>query len=79
MKDDRVITGIIKQQDNNSLTVVTANEQLVIPRNETVKIQESNISMMPEGLLANLTDQEVRDLIYYLGRPGQVPLPADAK
>jgi putative heme-binding domain-containing protein len=79
MKDDRVITGIIKQQDNNSLTVVTANEQLVIPRNETVKIQESNISMMPEGLLANLTDQEVRDLIYYLGRPGQVPLPADAR
>lgn len=79
MKDDRVITGIIKQQDANSLTIVTANEQLVIPRNETVKIQDSAISMMPEGLLANLTDQEVRDLIYYLGRPGQVPLPADAK
>jgi putative heme-binding domain-containing protein len=79
MKDDRVITGIIKQQDANSLTVVTANEQLVIPRNEVNKIQNSEISMMPEGLLANLTDQEVRDLIYYLGRPGQVPLPADAK
>src|ERR1051325_6677968 len=79
MKDDRVITGIIKAQDDKSITVATANEQLVIPRNETVKIQESNISMMPEGLLANLTDQEVRDLIYYLGRPGQVPLPTDAK
>ena len=32
--------------------------------------------MMPEGLLANLSDQEVRDLIYYLGRVGQVPLRA---
>jgi hypothetical protein len=30
--------------------------------------------MMPEGLLAPLSDQEIRDLIYYLGRPGQVPL-----
>jgi hypothetical protein len=30
-------------------------------------------------LLANLSDQEVRDLIYYLGRPGQVPLPAGTK
>ena len=79
LKDDRVITGIVKQQDANSLTVVTANEQLVIPRNETLKIQNSEISMMPEGLLANLTDQEVRDLIYYLGRPGQVPLPAETK
>lgn len=79
MKDDRVITGIIKQQDANSLTVVTANEQLVLPRNEVQKVQNSEISMMPEGLLANLTDQEVRDLIYYLGRPGQVPLPAGTK
>ena len=32
---------------------------------------------MPEGLLAPLSDQEVRDLLYYLGRPGQVPLPAE--
>jgi putative heme-binding domain-containing protein len=79
LKDERVITGIVKQQDANALSVVTANEQLVIPRNEAVKIQNSEISMMPEGLLANLTDQEVRDLIYYLGRPGQVPLPAEAK
>ena len=34
--------------------------------------------MMPEGLLQPLSDQEVRDLIYYLSRPGQVPLPASA-
>lgn len=79
LKDERVLTGIIKQQDDKSVTVVTANEQLVIPRNEVAKISNSEISMMPEGLLGALTDQEVRDLIYYLGRPGQVPLPADAK
>jgi hypothetical protein len=34
--------------------------------------------MMPEGLLAPLTDQEVRDLLYYLTRAGQVPLPVDS-
>lgn len=79
LKDERVITGIIKQQDDKALTVVTANEQLVIPKNEVNKIQNSDVSMMPEGLLANLSDQEVRDLIYYLGRPGQVPLPAGAE
>src|SRR3989442_1040551 len=30
--------------------------------------------MMPEALLAPFSDQEVRDLVYYLSRPGQVPL-----
>jgi putative heme-binding domain-containing protein len=78
-KDERVITGIIKQQDEKSLTIMTANEQIILPRNEAVKIMNSEISMMPEGLLAQLNDQEVRDLIYYLGRPGQVPLAAEAK
>jgi len=34
--------------------------------------------MMPEGLLGSLTEQEVRDLLYYLSRSGQVPLPVDS-
>jgi putative heme-binding domain-containing protein len=79
LKDDRVITGISRQQDDKSISIVTANESLVIPRNEVKSVQQGEISMMPEGLLAQLADQEVRDLIYYLGRPGQVPLPAGTK
>jgi putative heme-binding domain-containing protein len=73
-KDDRVITGIIKKEDQNTLTIITANETVTIPRNEIDRVSQSEISMMPEGLLTPLSDQEVRDLIYYLGRPGQVPL-----
>jgi len=78
MKDDRVITGLITAQDDRALTVVTANETLVLPRNEIQTMQESHLSMMPEQLLAPLSDQEVRDLIYYLRQPGQVPLLATA-
>ncbi|HEV8543471.1 MAG TPA: family 16 glycoside hydrolase, partial [Verrucomicrobiae bacterium] len=73
-KDDRVITGIIKKQDQSSLTIATANEMLVLPRSEVQSIQVSEISMMPDGLLTPLNDQEIRDLLYYLSRPGQVPL-----
>lgn len=73
LKDDRLLTGIVRQQDDKVVTVVTANETVVIPRAEVKSIQLSELSMMPEGLLTQLTDQEVRDLIYYLGRPGQVP------
>ena len=77
-KDGRGITGIVKQQDDKAVTILTQNETLVLPRNEIASIQQSELSMMPEGLLAPLTDQEVRDLIYYLSRPGQVPLPAES-
>lgn len=76
-KDDRVITGIVKKQDANSLTIVTSNETLTLPRQDLESVLQSSISMMPEGLLAALSDQEVRDLIYYLSRPGQVPLPKE--
>lgn len=73
-RDERVLTGIVKKDDQNSVTIATANETLVIPKGDIESTQVSEISMMPEGLLAQLNDQEIRDLIYYLGRPGQVPL-----
>ena len=75
-KDERVLTGIVKKQDDKTVTIVTVNENLVLPMSEVKSLQQSDISMMPEGLLAQLSDQEIRDLIYYLSRPGQVPLPA---
>ncbi len=73
LKDDRVITGIVRQQDDRTLTVATPNELLQLQRSDVKSVQLSELSMMPDGLLAQLNDQEVRDLIYYLGRPGQVP------
>jgi putative heme-binding domain-containing protein len=73
-KDDRVITGIVKKEDQSSVTIATPTETLTLPRSDIGSIRVSEISMMPEGLLAPLTDQEIRDLIYYLSRPGQVPL-----
>jgi len=73
-KDGRVLTGIVKEQNEKSLTVATANEMLTLARNEIDSVQQSQLSMMPEGLLAPLSDQEVRDLIYYLRQPGQAQL-----
>jgi putative membrane-bound dehydrogenase-like protein len=76
--DDRSITGIMKQQDDKAVTLVTANETLVIPRNEIKSLKESELSMMPEGLLQPLADQEVRDLLYYLRSPAQALMPVGA-
>ena len=74
-KDDRVITGIATRQDDAAVTIVTANETLVIPRAEIASLQQGELSMMPEGLLQSLSDEEVCDLVAYLKQPAQVPLP----
>jgi len=49
MKDGRSLTGIVKGQDDKSVTVVTQNETLVLPRNEIDSNQQSELSMMPES------------------------------
>lgn len=75
-KDDRVITGIATRQDDAAVTIVTANETLVIPRVEIASLTQGELSMMPEGLLQSLSDEEVCDLVAYLKQPAQVPPPA---
>jgi putative heme-binding domain-containing protein len=79
MKDDRAITGIVTKQDDNALTVMTANETLVLPRNEVKSLAQTELSMMPEGLLQALSDDEVRDLLAYLRSPAQVAMPVEPK
>jgi len=78
-KDNRMITGLISAQTDSAVTVATANETLTLARNEIDTMQQNRLSMMPEGLLLPLSDQEVRDLIIYLRQPAQVPLLATAE
>jgi putative heme-binding domain-containing protein len=75
-KDDRAITGIVTKQDENAVTIVTANETVIVPRGDVSSLQQGEISMMPEGLLQALNNAEVRDLVAYLRSPGQVPMAA---
>jgi putative heme-binding domain-containing protein len=78
-KDDRAITGIVTRQDDNALTIVTANETIVLPRNEVKSLAQTELSLMPEGLLQGITEGDVRDLLAYLRSPAQVPLPPEKK
>ena len=76
--DGRIVTGIIKQQDGDAVTVQTANELVILPRGEIEEIQLSQQSMMPDDLLKPLSPTEARSLIAYLAGSGQVPLLATA-
>ena len=68
------MTGIIRSEDKDAITLVTANETLTIPRPEVEERKPSEQSMMPEGLWATLTDHETRSLVAYLASPTQVPM-----
>lgn len=70
----RIVTGLVVEETPSALTVQTVNERLVIPIDEIEHRKQSALSLMPEGLLNNLSDQQVRDLIGYLASPQQVPL-----
>ncbi len=79
LKSGRVVTGIVKSDTPAALTVVTANETLTIPRDDIESQRMTPTSMMPDDLLKNLSEHEVRSLIAYLQSPQQVPLPPDKK
>jgi putative membrane-bound dehydrogenase-like protein len=70
----RVITGIVKQQDDAALTVRTANETVIVPKDEIDEIQVSPLSMMPDNLLQPLAPREVVSLVSYLQSGGQTPM-----
>jgi putative membrane-bound dehydrogenase-like protein len=77
--DGRLVSGIIREQTPTSLVIQTANERVVLPRDDVEGIKPSTISMMPEGVLDPLSTSEVRDLFAYLAATKQLPLPPDGK
>ncbi len=76
MKDDRVLNGIIVSQTDKLVTLQTTSEKLLLQRGEIDSMNQSRLSMMPEGLLQGLGDAQVCDLISYLMSSTQVPLAA---
>jgi putative membrane-bound dehydrogenase-like protein len=70
--DGRLVSGIIREQNDRSLTIQTANERIVLPREDIEEIKPSSLSMMPEGQLDRLSPQEIRDLFSYLAASRQV-------
>ncbi len=75
-KDDRSISGVLLRQDVQGVTLATPGETLTVARADIRSLRQSELSMMPEGLLQALTNEEVRDLVAYLRGKAQVPLPA---
>ncbi|MCS7023050.1 MAG: DUF1080 domain-containing protein [Gemmataceae bacterium] len=80
--DDRTLIGIIKSENNGLLTIQTERELLTLPVAEVAQRQPSELSMMPEDIVKQLSEWEFRCLIAYLQTTQQVPMlatPENAK
>ncbi len=77
--DGRVIVGLLKEENDSAVVIQTANEKLVVEKDEIASRTLSDTSMMPEGQLDPMTDEQIRDLIAYLASPVQVNLPDSHK
>lgn len=75
LKDGRVLTGVVSEENEKTLTLRQASEETRVEKSEVEKRDVSPLSMMPEGLLLAITEDQVRDLIAYLMHPTQVALP----
>ncbi len=65
--DGRALTGFLVDQDNRVVVLRGADGQdLSVPRAQIEEMRVIPQSLMPEGLLDRMSDQDVRDLFAYL-------------
>ena len=71
LDDGRVLTGLIVEETAGSITLVDGNRQrIVLPRDAVEEMKPSAVSLMPEGQLDKLRDDQIRDLFRYLQSNG---------
>jgi putative heme-binding domain-containing protein len=70
----RTIAGLVISENETAVTVQTINEKVVVPKDEIEDRATSQVSIMPDGMLQNLSFQEVCNLTAYLTGSAQVPL-----
>lgn len=78
-KDGEQITGrVVNLNDNNvmiSPNMFDPNEIVSVNRNNVVSMEPSKISLMPEGLINTLREEEILDLVAYLLSKGDEKSP----
>jgi putative membrane-bound dehydrogenase-like protein len=67
LKDGQSLTGIIKEESANAITIgLVDGNVLTVLRVDIEEFWSLDVSLMPEGLLDDLMDTDVADLLAYL-------------
>ncbi|MDX2036067.1 MAG: c-type cytochrome [Isosphaeraceae bacterium] len=71
LADGRTLSGLVVDENDKTLTLFDSKrEKTVIPTSAIEERKSSPVSLMPEGLLDPLRDDEIRDLIRYIQSSG---------
>ncbi len=78
LKDGRIVSGMVRQENDTTITVQAFGPEEQVRKTDIKSEEKPGISMMPAGLFAALTPEQMRDLTAYLASPKQVALPGEA-
>ncbi|NBV85343.1 MAG: hypothetical protein EBS01_03550, partial [Verrucomicrobia bacterium] len=79
LKDGRVVSGMVRSEDDQIITVQSPAGEERVRKSEVRSEEKPGISMMPEGLFGALSKEQMRDLVGYLKVPQQVSLTGDVQ
>jgi putative heme-binding domain-containing protein len=66
-KDERTLSGFLAEKDERVIVLRGLDgENTVLPRDQIVEMKSAGQSLMPEGMLESLEEQQIRDLFAYL-------------
>lgn len=74
LTNGQYLSGIIKAQSAETVTLGMPTKTQVIRRSDIDEIIPSKISSMPADILKGVDEHDVRSLLAYLMGPGQVPM-----
>ena len=67
LEDGTVLTGFMENQTDDQFTLKAMDgKSHVISKSEVEQTLQQATSLMPEGMLNGLTDQQIADLLAYL-------------
>ena len=67
-RNGRVINGVVGHHSENTISIQTPTEKLILERTEIAEMRSTELSLMPDGILDSLSRDEIRDLIAYISR-----------
>lgn len=70
LNDGRVLTGVVRTNQGQLHVGDTNGKTTVIAPAEIEEMKASSVSIMPESLLKNFSEEQTRDLLTYLLTPG---------
>ena len=72
--DGRTLTGFIADQDPQLVVIKGADGQMVpVPRDDIEEMRAQPISLMPDNVLKDFSEQQIRDLFAYLRSTQPLP------